>query len=87
MKFYLYNDENYFFKNILICCCLLGWIGASVQMIKTDTPKRPKVQKYVLHMACARIPKVRFAFIGLGMREPGAVERMTHIDGVEIVAK
>ena len=29
---------------------------------------------------------MRVAFIGLGMRGPGAVERMTHIPGVEIVA-
>ncbi|MCK7531200.1 MAG: Gfo/Idh/MocA family oxidoreductase [Marinilabiliales bacterium] len=30
--------------------------------------------------------KVRIGFIGLGMRGPGAVERMAHIEGVEIVA-
>ncbi|PZX93248.1 glycosyl hydrolase [Flavobacterium aquariorum] len=75
-----------FFKNILITCCLLGWMGASAQMIKTDTPKRAKGQTDVLRMACTPIPTVRVAFIGLGMRGPGAVERMTHIPGVEIVA-
>jgi hypothetical protein len=32
------------------------------------------------------LEKVRVGFIGLGMRGPGAVERMAHIDGVEIVA-
>ncbi len=30
--------------------------------------------------------KVRIGFIGLGMRGPGAVERMAHIEGVEITA-
>ncbi|MCU0377528.1 MAG: Gfo/Idh/MocA family oxidoreductase [Bacteroidales bacterium] len=30
--------------------------------------------------------KVRVGFIGLGMRGPGAVERMAHIEGVEIAA-
>ncbi|AOW11421.1 Gfo/Idh/MocA family protein [Flavobacterium gilvum] len=65
---------------------MLGWIGVSAQMIKTPTPKRPKGQTDVLRMACAPIPTVRVAFIGLGMRGPGAVERMTHIPGVEIVA-
>jgi len=30
--------------------------------------------------------KVRIGFIGLGMRGPGAVERMSHIEGVEIAA-
>lgn len=33
-----------------------------------------------------RIDRVRIGFIGLGMRGPGAVERISHIDGVEIVA-
>ena len=32
------------------------------------------------------LDKVRIGFIGLGMRGPGAVERMAHIEGVEIVA-
>lgn len=57
-----------FLKSILIICCLLGWIGMSGQMIKTNTPKRPKGQTDVLRMACAPIPTVRVAFIGLGMR-------------------
>jgi len=75
-----------FFKFILIICCMLGSIGVSAQMIKTPTPKRPKGQTDVLRMACAPIPTVRVAFIGLGMRGPGAVSRMTNIPGVEIVA-
>ncbi len=32
------------------------------------------------------LDKVRIGFIGLGMRGPGAVERMAHIEGVEIAA-
>ena len=75
-----------FFKNILIIFCLLGWIGASAQMIKTATPKRAKGQTDVLRLACAPIPTVRVAFIGLGMRGPGAVKRMTNIPGVQVVA-
>ncbi|PVX47482.1 putative dehydrogenase [Flavobacterium sp. 103] len=75
-----------FLKNILIIFCLLGWIGAFAQMIKTDTPKRAKGQTDVLRMACAPIPTVRIAFIGLGMRGPGAVKRMTNIPGVQVVA-
>ncbi|WP_246074224.1 Gfo/Idh/MocA family protein [Flavobacterium daemonense] len=70
----------------MVICCVLGSIAATAQMIKTPTPKRPKGQTDVLRMACAPIPTVRVAFIGLGMRGPGAVERMTHIPGVEIVA-
>ena len=36
--------------------------------------------------AAPKLDKVRIGFIGLGMRGPGAVERMSHIEGVEIKA-
>lgn len=36
--------------------------------------------------AAPKLDIVRIGFVGLGMRGPGAVKRMTHIDGVEIVA-
>lgn len=36
--------------------------------------------------AAPKLGKVRIGFIGLGNRGPGAVERMSNIDGVEIVA-
>jgi hypothetical protein len=36
--------------------------------------------------ASPSLEKVRIGFIGLGMRGPGAVERMSHIEGVEIAA-
>jgi len=54
--------------------------------IKTPVPERPAGQTDVLQLTTDPIPTVRIAFIGLGMRGPGAVSRMTHIDGVEIVA-
>ena len=54
--------------------------------IEVSVPKRASGQKDVLKLACTPIPTVRVAFIGLGMRGPGAVNRMTYIPGVEIVA-
>ncbi|NQU87266.1 MAG: Gfo/Idh/MocA family oxidoreductase [Mariniphaga sp.] len=36
--------------------------------------------------AAPKLDKVRIGFIGLGMRGPGAVTRMSHIEGVEIKA-
>lgn len=36
--------------------------------------------------AAPKIDKVRIGFIGLGMRGPGAVDRMSYIEGVEIKA-
>ncbi|MDU1904195.1 MAG: Gfo/Idh/MocA family oxidoreductase [Dysgonomonas sp.] len=67
-------------------CFLLGTNDLSAQMIKTPTPPRPAGQKDVLELRTDPLPVVRVAFIGLGMRGPGAVQRMTHIPGVEVVA-
>ena len=68
------------FSLLSSCCC------DSKKMIATHTPKRPAGQTDVLQLKTEPIPVVRIAFIGLGMRGPGAVERMTHIEGVEIIA-
>lgn len=54
--------------------------------IVVDTPERPAGQKDVFNLATPAMPVVRVAFVGLGMRGPGAVERWTHINGVRIVA-
>lgn len=70
----------------LIICFMIGQTNISAEIIKTPTPTRPAGQKDVLKLACAPIPTVRVAFIGLGMRGPSAVECMTHISGVKIVA-
>lgn len=55
-------------------------------IIKTVVPERPAGQKDVLALRHDPIPVVRIGFIGLGMRGPGAVHRMTNIEGVEIKA-
>lgn len=51
-----------------------------------DEPQRQEGQKSVLGLAVDPIPEVRIGFIGLGMRGPDAVNRMTYIDGVKVVA-
>jgi predicted dehydrogenase len=56
------------------------------RVIRTVIPQRPAGQTDVLQLRVDPIPVVRVAFIGLGMRGPGAVDRMTNIEGVEIVA-
>lgn len=53
-------------------------------MIVFDEPARVAGQKSMLGFAADPIPVVRVGFIGLGMRGPGAVERFTHLEGVEI---
>ena len=54
--------------------------------IVVDVPERPAGQRHVLGLTAPKMEKVRVAFVGLGMRGPGAVERFTHIPGVQIVA-
>lgn len=54
--------------------------------IVIDTPERPVGQQHALGLKAPKLNVVRVAFVGLGMRGPGAVERFTYIPGVQIVA-
>ena len=54
--------------------------------IVTQVPARPAGQQSALGLAVEKIPVVRVAFVGLGMRGPDAVERWTHIPGIEVKA-
>ena len=54
--------------------------------IVTEVPQRPAGQRSALGLAVEKIPVVRVAFVGLGMRGPDAVERWTHIPGIEVKA-
>lgn len=54
--------------------------------IVVDTPVRPAGQQDVVQLQLPKMQTVRVAFVGLGMRGPGAVERFCYIPGVEIVA-
>lgn len=60
--------------------------NAKFKPIQTTVPARPAGQKNVLGLRTPKMDVVRVGFIGLGMRGPGAVERFTHIPGVEIKA-
>ena len=63
------SGENYRFKD---------------GMIVFDEPSRVAGQESMLGFAAEPMHTVRVGFIGLGMRGPGAVNRFTHIEGVEI---
>lgn len=69
---------------VLLTSCVRS--NDASRTIPTPAPARPAGQQDMLQFAADPIPTVRVAFIGLGMRGPGAVKRMTHIPGVEIVA-
>lgn len=78
--------KKLFLPLILSLFFLAGCCEKQERIIRTDVPARAAGQTDVLQLTVDPIPTVRVAFIGLGMRGPGAVGRMTHIEGVEIVA-
>ena len=52
----------------------------------TEVPERPAGQESALNMATPKMKVVRVAFVGLGMRGHDAVERWTHIPGIQVMA-
>lgn len=60
--------------------------NGNYEPLTTKVPTRPAGQKDVLGLTTPKMETVRVGFIGLGMRGPGAVNRFTHIPGVEINA-
>lgn len=66
-------------------CASEGWRTVD-GVIVFDTPAREAGQQSVLRLQTEPLETVRVGFIGLGMRGPGAVERFTYLDGVEIKA-
>ncbi len=60
--------------------------GTAREPIRVAVPERPAGQTDVLQLTAPALDTVRVAFVGLGMRGPGAVERFTHIPGTKIVA-
>lgn len=56
------------------------------RVIEVPVPERPAGQEDMIGFAAEPLDSVRIGIIGLGMRGPGAVERMLNIDGVAIKA-
>lgn len=69
-----------------ISCCNETGYRIIDGTIVYPTPDRPEDQIPMIGFAAEPIDTVRVGFIGLGMRGPGAVDRMSHIDGVKTVA-
>ena len=59
---------------------------SNLTYIKDAVSKTHNQQFNMSGYAAPKLEKVRIGFIGLGNRGPGAVERMSNIEGVEIVA-
>ena len=63
--------------------------GCTTKPVNTNVHPGWETRRQLFNMSGYRAPRmetVRVGFIGLGMRGPGAVERMMYIQGVEIAA-
>lgn len=54
--------------------------------IITEVPSMPVGQQSALCLITPKLDVVRVAFVGLGMRGPGAVKRWTYIPGIQVMA-
>lgn len=84
------SNRRKFLKNIALGAgSLATGLNATASEFGSDAAPvlaagRPKFN--MCGYAAPKLDKVRIGFVGLGMRGPGAVQRMSHIEGVEIVA-
>lgn len=86
------TNRRDFLKNLTIGAGMatLG-VAACAQGTKNQKPKlsnlgKGKQSQNMCGFSAPKLDKVRIGFVGLGMRGPGAVKRMSHIEGVEIAA-
>ena len=85
------TNRREFLRNSLIGAGVIGSGLVSCTPSGTSDSKSTKViqrtQRFnMCGYAAPKLDKVRVGFVGLGMRGPGAVQRFSHIEGVEIVA-
>lgn len=78
------TNRRGFIRNIALGSGALA-TGLEVTAKEAQIPVQPQAFN-MCGYAAPKLDKVRIGFIGLGMRGPGAVERMSHIEGVEIKA-
>jgi len=80
MKRFTSIATAFFMAGYLLSC------NNNPQMITFPEPLRPAGTTDVLELRCEPLDTVRVAFIGLGMRGSGAVNRYTFLEGVKVVA-
>lgn len=69
----------------LIASGLSACTSAQNEKVKEQAVKKHTQRFNMCGYAAPKLDKVRIGFVGLGNRGPGAVERMSYIEGVEIV--
>ncbi len=85
------NRRNFLRQTLIGSGIIATGFAGNASVIKSISENRadykPSAQNFnMCGYAAPKLDKVRIGFIGLGSRGPGAVERMSHIEGVEIAA-
>lgn len=86
------SDRRDFLRKTLVGSGIIAsGLAVHAASIRIDSQKNqqiadPKLGFNMCGYAAPKLDKVRIGFVGLGNRGPGAVERMSFIEGVEIVA-
>jgi predicted dehydrogenase len=84
------SNRRRFIKNITLAMgTLASGVSAIAEPNENNREIKPLSGSQQFNMsgyAAPKLNKVRIGFVGLGMRGPGAVKRMSYIEGVEIVA-
>ena len=78
------TNRRSFLRNVALGS---GAIASALPAVAETHPSESKPASFnMCGFAAPKIPLVRVAVIGLGQRGPGAVDRLSYIDGVEIKA-
>ena len=86
------SNRRNFLKQTLIGSGIIatGFAGSAsalnTESFEKESKKRAAQTFNMCGYAAPKLDKVRIGFVGLGSRGPGAVNRMSHIEGVEIAA-
>jgi len=83
------NRRNFLKQSLIGSGIIATGLAGNASVIQnisvSDTSKNLSAQAFnMCGYAAPKLDKVRIGFVGLGNRGPGAVERMSHIEGVEI---
>ncbi len=85
------NRRDFLRKSVIGTGILVSGLTGHASSLNSESLREPngtspKQRFNMSGYVAPRLEKVRIGFVGLGNRGPGAVERMSHIEGVEIVA-
>ena len=86
------SNRRKFLRNLSLGTGALSISLPSLAKVKKNEEERNELPDYgkqsfnMCGYAAPKLDKVRIGFVGLGMRGPGAVQRMSVIEGVEIKA-